>query len=176
MPDPGDGAQDAHCASDRQLEDVYRLQAPGLARYFRARFRGQEDPEDMVQDLFARLAAGRPLQELRNPQANLRRILRNYLIDRNRRERRAPAMLPLDGIEPAVPPSQSHAIEVMQLQDRYRAGVEALAPRTREVFLMHRVEEISVKAIADQLEISSRTVEWHLAQAIMKIGEILERE
>ena len=63
-----------------------------------------------------------------------------------------------------------------QLQDRYRAGVDALPPRTREVFLMHRVEETSVKAIADQLGISSRTVEWHLAQAIMKIGEVLERE
>jgi RNA polymerase sigma-70 factor (ECF subfamily) len=174
--EPRDGAHDERCASDQQLEEVYRAQAPGLARYFRARFRGQEDPDDMVQDLFARLAAGRPLRELRNPQAYFKRILRNYLIDRNRRLRRAPLMLPLDGVQPAVPPDQSHAIEVKQLQDRYRAGVDALPPRTREVFLMHRVEETSVKAIADQLGISSRTVEWHLAQAIMKIGEVLERE
>jgi RNA polymerase sigma-70 factor (ECF subfamily) len=176
MAEPGTSADGAQCANDRQLEEVYRAQAPGIARYFRARFRGQEDTEDMVQDVFTRFAAARPLWELRDPQAYLRRILRNYLIDRHRRLRGRPVMFPLEDIDPAVPAEQSHAIEVTQMQERYRAGVEALAPRTKEVFLMHRVEELSVKVIAQQLCISSRTVEWHLAQAILRIGELLERE
>ena len=158
----------------RELEAMYRSQAPRLVQYFKLRFRGREDPEDLVQEVFARLAAGRPFGELRDPQHYLKRILRNFLIDRNRRSKTAPEFVSMDGVEAPVPPDQSHAIEVAQMQDRYRAAVDALPPRTREVFLMHRADELSVKKIAEQLCISSRTVEWHIGEAIYRIGKALD--
>ncbi|WP_447725555.1 RNA polymerase sigma factor [Sphingomonas koreensis] len=169
-------AEDAVDAGARQLEAIYRAQAPGLARYFRARFRGTEDPDDLVQEVFTRLAGGKPVAELRDPQAYLKRILRNLLITRKRRLDRRPLFVGLEGIEPAIPPDQSHAIELSEMQERYRACVDALPPRTREVFLLHRAEELKVKVIAERLGISSRTVEWHIAQAILRLGEALERE
>jgi RNA polymerase sigma-70 factor (ECF subfamily) len=160
----------------QRLEAVYRAQAPGLARYFRTRFRGTEDPEDLVHEVFARLVGVKSFGEVRDPQAYLSRILRNFLIDRKRRLSKRPSFVGFEGIEPAIPPDQSHQIEVTQMRERYSAAVDALPPRTRQVYLMHRVEEQSVKAIADQLTISTRTVEWHLAQAILRIGEALDRE
>jgi RNA polymerase sigma-70 factor (ECF subfamily) len=160
----------------RELDAIYRARAPGLARYFRARFRGAEDPNDLVHEVFARLAGGKSFAELRDPQAYLSRILRNFLIDRKRRLDKRPSLVPLEDVEVAVPPDQSHAIEVTQMHARYRAAVDALPPRTRQVFLLHRVDEVRVKAIAEQLGISTRTVEWHLAQAILRIGEALDRE
>lgn len=159
-----------------QLDAVYRAQAPGLARYLRARFRNADDIDDMVQDVFTRLAGRRAIGELDHPEAYLRRILRNFLIDRNRRATTRPVFVPLEGSEPATPPDQSHAIEVAQMQERYRTTVDGLPPRTREVFLLHRAQETSVKEIAAQLGISTRTVEWHLAQAILRIREALEPE
>lgn len=167
------GAEDARA---RQLEAIYRAQAPGLARYFRARFRGAEDPDDLVQEVFTRFAGGTPVSELRDPQAYLKRILRNFLITRKERLDRRPVFVALDAIEAAMPPDQSHAIELSQMQARYRACVEALPPRTREIFLLHRAEELKVKVIAERLGISTRTVEWHIAQAILRLGEALERE
>lgn len=164
--EPGDDRSD--------LETMYREESPRLARYFKARFRGSEDPDDLVQELFAKLAAGRPFGELRNPQSYLKRILRNFLIDRNRKIRNAPGFVSMEGIEPSVPPDQAHAIEVKEMRERYRSAVDALPPRTREVFLMHRVEDLSVKVIAEQLGISTRTVEWHIGDAILKIGKALE--
>jgi RNA polymerase sigma factor (sigma-70 family) len=160
----------------RNLEDIYRAEAPRLARYFKFRFRGLEDPDDLVQEVFARLAAGRPLVELRDPDGYFRRILRNFLIDRNRKRQRQPGFVSMDGIDPGVEPDQAHAIEVNQMQDLYRAAVDALPPRTKQVFLLHRVEELSVKLIADQLAISTRTVEWHIGEAILRIGKALSRE
>lgn len=157
----------------RDLDAVYRTEAPRLAQYFKFRFRGLEDPEDLVQDVFARLAAGRPMSELRDPQGYFKRILRNFLIDRNRKRGRQPGFVSMDGIEPSKEPDQAHAIEVSQMQEQYRAAVDALPPRTKEVFLLHRVEELSVKTIAERLGISTRTVEWHIGEAIFRIGKAL---
>ena len=156
------------------LETMYREESPRLARYFKVRFRGAEDPDDLVQEIFARLAAGRPFDELQNPKGYLKRILRNLLIDRNRRSRTAPGLVSMEGVEPTVQPDQAHAIEVTQMRQQYRSAVDGLPQRTREVFLLHRVEEMSVKAIAEQLGISTRTVEWHISEAVFKIGKALE--
>lgn len=175
MSDTADPNGDGEEVAERgALEAVYRVEAPRLARYFRARFRGTDDAEDMVQEVFARLA-GKSFGDLREPHAYLRRILRNFLIDRNRRARTRPAFVPLDDFDAAVAPEQSLAIELSEMREQYRAAVDALPPRTRQVFLLHRVSEVSVKAIAEELEISPRTVEWHLAEAIVKIGEALDR-
>lgn len=160
----------------QSLDDVYRTQAPGLARYLRARFRGHHETEDMVQDIFARMAAGPAVTELRDPQSYLRRILRNYLIDRNRRSRSVPPVVPIDHVEPATAADQEHALEAAQMEQQYLAAVELLPPRTKQVFLMHRVEELAVKTIAERLELSTRTVEWHIAEAIVRIGKAVGRK
>jgi RNA polymerase sigma-70 factor (ECF subfamily) len=52
--------------------------------------------------------------------------------------------------------------------------VAGLPPRTREVFLMHRVEELGYKAIAARLGISVRTVEWHVAEAVARLARDLD--
>lgn len=170
------GRQDNDPADNQpDLESMYRKESPRLARYFKVRFRGIEDPDDLVQEVFTRLAAGRPFGELRDPQRYLKRILRNFLIDRNRKNRTAPGFISMEGVEPSVPPDQAHAIEVKQMREQYRFAVDALPPRTREVFLLHRVEELSVKVIAERLGISTRTVEWHIGEAILRIGKALER-
>jgi RNA polymerase sigma-70 factor (ECF subfamily) len=164
-------------ADDRsRLEAIYREQAPRLSRFLRARFRGADDCDDMVQDVFTRLANGRSLLELDNPEAYLKRILRNFLIDRKRRQDSRPQFVEIEQVELSVRPEQSDGMEVAQMQQRYRAVVDQLPPRTRQVFLLHRAEEKSVKDIAAELEISTRTVEWHLSEAIGKIARGLDRE
>lgn len=159
----------------RQLEAVYRVEAPRLARMLRGRLNGAEDSRDILQEAFARLAGSRPGSALRNPEAYLQRIVRNLLIDRSRRTATLPVHVPItEEIQIAVPPDQAYAIEVSQMREQYRAVVAALPPRTREVFLLHRVDDLQYIEIAERLEISVRTVEWHISQAISKIGTALE--
>ncbi len=158
----------------RWLVAFYRERAPELSRYLRYRLQGG-DGEDIVQDAFARLARRGSLAAVQNPEAFLRRIVRNLLIDRSRRAATRPQLVELDVHEPQVRADQADNIELAQLQAQYRKIVDSLPPRTRQVFLLHRVEGRSMKDIAAELDISSRTVEWHVAQAILKIGEALER-
>ena len=159
------------------LELLYRNHAPGLRRRLRARVKSLEEANDLVQDAFARLLGARSLSRVRDPGAFLNRIARNLLIDRNRRLSARSTHIPIGlGEEIAVAPDQGQEIEVEQMRQRFREIVVSLPPRTREVFVLHRIDGHSYKEIAARLDISVRTVEWHIAQAIVRISRGLDEE
>lgn len=159
------------------LDLLYRDQAGLLHRRIRARVGSPEEASDLVQEAFSRLLGARAGQPLRNPGAFLNRIVRNLLIDRGRRNAVRPPFVSLEpGTDIAVPPDQGRALELDQMRRRYREIVDTLPPRTREVFLLHRVDELGYREIAERLGISIRTVEWHVAQAIYRIGKELDGE
>jgi RNA polymerase sigma-70 factor (ECF subfamily) len=156
---------------------LYRSHAPGLRRRLRARVQSQEEANDLVQDAFARLLGARSLPGVRDPGAFLNRIVRNLLIDRSRRLSARSPHVPIHfGEEVAVAPDQGQEIEVEQMRQRYRELVTSLPPRTREVFILHRIDGHSYRDIAARLDISVRTVEWHIAQAIVRIARGLDEE
>lgn len=176
--DEAEGASPGPGEPQRALVDLlYRDHAPGLQRRLRARLGSSEEASDLVHEAFARLLGARATERLREPGAFLNRIVRNLLIDRARRSAARPLHVPiLPGLALAVPPDQGEAIELEQMRSRYREAVGSLPPRTREVFVLHRIEGVGYKEIAARLDISVRTVEWHIAQAIVRIGRGLDRE
>lgn len=171
-----DSGQPFASGSDGQarLDVLYREQAPRLRRWVDARLRSSEEANDLVQDAFARLLGSGPREGLRQPEAFLNRIVRNLLIDRSRRVSNRAPHVPIDEMnEPSTRATQEDAIELAQMRERYRTAVDALPPRTREVFVLHRADGIGYKEIATQLGISVRTVEWHVGEALVRIGKDL---
>ena len=53
--------------------------------------------------------------------------------------------------------------------------LDELAPRTREIFLMHRVEGYSCAHIAQHFGISLSAVEKHIARAVLSLMDVVER-
>ncbi|MFN3945626.1 MAG: RNA polymerase sigma factor [Allosphingosinicella sp.] len=160
----------------RRVAMLYREHAPGLKRRLRRRTGSGEEASDLVHEAFARLLGAAALRQLRHPEAFLNRILRNLLIDRARRSAGRAEHVPIaPDCEPVVPPDQASAIELTQMREQYRALVADLPERMREVFVLHRVEELSYREIAARLDISVRTVEWHIGEAIVRISKGLER-
>jgi RNA polymerase sigma-70 factor (ECF subfamily) len=161
----------------QRVDLLYRDHAATLRRRLRARVGSTEDANDLVHDAFARLLGTHRLQSVGDPAAFLNRIVRNLLIDRARRlAARAPHPSTEMEIDIPVPPEQGQAIELEQMRRRYREIVLTLPPRMREVFVLHRVEELSYKEIATRLDISIRTVEWHIAEAIVRISRGLDTD
>lgn len=163
-------------ATPPDVDLLYRDHAPLLRRRLRAQVRCSDEANDLVHDAFARLLGTSSLGALRDPAAFLNRIVRNLLVDRSRRLRMRLPHVAIDEVEIPVLPDQGQDIELDQMRKRYRALVESLPPRTREVFLLHRVEDVSYKEIAARLDISVRTVEWHIAQAIVRLARGLDGE
>lgn len=160
------------------LEAVYRQEAPGLTRYFRARLRSGDEAADLVQEAFARLAGFMSRSPMTRPGAYLQRIARNLLYDRSKRleNRLAAFHLPIgEGTEPSIAADQEHMIEAEDVMRLYLKALAELAPRTREVFLLHRVEEMTYREIGLKLTISVPTVQYHVARALAHIDAVLER-
>lgn len=172
-----DDEKRAHPADAQQtLARLYRDEAPRLRRRLRARLAADEAC-DVVQDAFARLLGSGGLGSLRRPEAFLNRIVANLLIDRARRAATRGEQLRIDeDIELSVAADQVEQIELAQMQERYRAAVARLPDRMQQVFILHRVDELGYKEIAVQLGISTRTVEWNMAQAILRMTRMLEDE
>lgn len=129
-----------------------------------------------MQDAFVRLAQARPAAALRKPQAYLQRIVGNLLRDRAKRGRHRIVVFDdflCAALEPAASPEQEWNLEVSDLRRSYAAALAELTPRTREVFLLHRVEELRYRDIADRLGITVPTVEYHMARALVHLDKAL---
>jgi len=58
---------------------------------------------------------------------------------------------------------------------RIERAVEKLKPRTREIFLAHRVDGLSYAEIAERTGLSIKGVEKQMSKAIAKIDRMLDR-
>ncbi|WP_454798424.1 RNA polymerase sigma factor [Novosphingobium lindaniclasticum] len=167
------GASDTLFENRKEFDSFYHREAPKLLQFLKRRIWIEEERADLVQEAFTRLVAARSAAARENPGSYVQGILRHLLADRARSWSRAKAAR-LDEVEIVQTPEQPDAaLEVAQLQMQYRAAVEMLPPRTREVFLLHRVEDLPYRLIAERMGISIRTVEWHMAQAVVRIGRSL---
>lgn len=119
-----------------------------------------------------RAASSEQASRLINPAAFIRRIARNLLIDRARRQKRdSIVFFSLDEQRDHVsPPDQCWNLEAADLLRLYEQAVDTLPEKTRRVFLMHRVEELSYRDIHERLGISIATVEYHMIKALALIG------
>ncbi len=63
--------------------------------------------------------------------------------------------------------------KTLQMEEIISASIEKLPPRCREVYLLHKNEELSYKEIASQMNISVKTVENQMTIALRKLKELL---
>jgi RNA polymerase sigma factor (sigma-70 family) len=165
-PDPGPVAM----AGDRLLDRLFRTEAPKLARFLRRSIRNQDEVHDLVQDTFVNLVAAGPLEKLRQPEAYLTTIARNLLFRRSRRAaaRKHHPHVPVDeAYQVPVDPEQEWLMEAQDLMRRYQEALADLPPRTREVFRLHRQEELTYEQIAERLGLSVRGVKYHMRKALL---------
>jgi RNA polymerase sigma-70 factor (ECF subfamily) len=158
----------------RQVAVLYRERAASLRRKLRLRLGSTDEANEILHDAFTRLLGARTLDSVRDPGAFLNRIIRNLLVDRSRRHSVRPLHVDIEDADLAVAPEQGHGLELEQMRSLYKEAVAALPPRTREVFVLHRIDGLSYRDIASRLGIGIRTVEWHIAEAIVRIGRRLD--
>ena len=162
------------------LDNRYR--GPLLA-YFLRRVRDRNEAEDLTQEVFARLS--RQSQQPEAVQAYLFVTAANLLKDRARLRvtRYAEAHESLDADSANV----RHASSLVEGRDPERvlegkdmlqeliAGLKALNERTRDIFILARVEHMLQGDIAKLFGISVSAVEKHIMKALNHLGARLAR-
>lgn len=169
-PLPPEDRKPAH--SSNWLDRLYRAQRSRLLR-FASKEGTPARAQDIVQQLFLRLAArteDAPLA-IEEPEAYLRRSARNLIRDEARAATRASAHLHVCADEVTL---ASHdpvaALEARDMLQRLEQAVARLEPRTREIFLAHRIDGFTYSQIAARTGLSVKTVEKHMSRAIAYIA------
>lgn len=154
-----------------------RFRAP-LRRYFEKRIgRRQAEIDDLVQEVFLRLAGGGKIELVEQPEAYLFRTAANVLNDRYRRlaARSAQAHEPYDeavhgGARETLCPERTllgtHAIEQLV------AALYELPERTRVVWALYHLEDLTHLEISRRLGITVSAIEKHIGRAS---GHLLKR-
>ena len=143
-----------------------------LAR-IRRRTRSDQDAEDLLHSAYLRLFAYRAEHEVREPAAFLVQTAQRLAVDRHRRSQRTSGwpIETFDGSLSDNSPLQDEVLAARQRLSRVQAGVERLPPRTRQVFVMHKVQGMKLREIAASLGITQSAVEKHVAKAVLFLTE-----
>jgi RNA polymerase sigma-70 factor (ECF subfamily) len=140
--------------------------------------RSSEDARDLVQDVFVRFARMRRRwpSSFDRPQAYLRRIAANLLKDRAKAEFRQSAALHVVADEEVLPgPDQHQLLESRDMLRRIEAAMMRLRPKTREIFMAHRINGLTYAEIAEQTGLSVKGVEKQMSKALAQLDRILNR-
>lgn len=176
---------------DRLFEDAKGLQEQGraslletylqrradLVRFFTLRLKSASAAEDLVQDIYLRLASVEV--EVLNPVGYLYRLGSNLMLDRLRGERRTAlreaswrdSHRTVMGAEEVVEePSAEQALAARQRLAAIVAALDDLPPQTRQVFQMHKFDGLSHPQVAAALGISRSAVEKHVMSALKHLA------
>lgn len=156
---------------DQEIEQAYLDDRHKLR--FVARRAGYEEEEDVIQDAFLQVVERSRRQEITKLDRLLSHVVRCLAIDRVRRtslRRRASSVeLGDKAVDVATDPERS--LMGAQRLKRVLAAVEAMPPKRKEVFLLHRVEDLTYTQIAKRLGVSIKTVEKHLHLAMRQLSD-----
>ena len=174
-----DAAASSARPGDRLDEIVRRFRAP-LHSYFSKRVRDRQEADDLVQEIFCRLAARTgEAAPMENAEAYIFQMAANLLRDRARRE------ISRTAADRALAEQSGNSFEEISPERvllgrrrlaEFRRALTELPERTRAIFLLHRFEELKYAEIAIRLGISTSSVEKHMMDAIRHLVDRLGRE
>ncbi|TCM20400.1 RNA polymerase sigma-70 factor (ECF subfamily) [Novosphingobium sp. PhB165] len=162
------------------ITDIVTERRDELVRYAGAVSGDADGAEDLVQEAWLRLDQAARVQEVAKPTHLLWRVLRNLSIDRSRRiahEGRVVAQA--DERRFAELPDDQASVEAMLIARdelaRIQRVLDALDPRTRTAFEMHRFEGAKLREIAARLGVSVTVAHGLVAAAIREIRAAIPR-
>jgi RNA polymerase sigma-70 factor (ECF subfamily) len=157
------------------LLETYLARRADLVRFFTLRLRSAAAAEDLVQDIYLRLAGLDATTQVHNPVGYLYRLGSNLMLDRLRGERRAAVRegswldshsTRLGSEEIAEEPSAEQAVAGRQRLEAAVAVLRDLPEQTQRVFRMHKFDGMSHPEVARALGISRSSVEKHVMAAL----------
>lgn len=171
----GDPLSDQSVTARNLIEILYRRQSAGLFRLFVRKTANRDEASDFVQELFSRLASASETNGIERPEAYLNRLARNLLADRQRRHRSRPIAVPLepdDGLHFSDP---VRLLESRDMLNRLELAMAKLKPKTRAIFMAHRLDGMSYAEIAEKMGMSIKGIEKQMSKAIAQIDRMLDK-
>jgi RNA polymerase sigma factor (sigma-70 family) len=150
-----------------------------LMAYFAKRIRNHTDAEDLTQETLLRILGSPAVTELQHPEAYVFTIASNLLKEYRRKSQRfnPEVCVPIEDalagelvselVEDLTP--ERLLLNRDSLEEALRL-LEELGERTRDIFVLFRLENVKQKDIAKVFGISQSTVEKHVMRAVLHMA------
>jgi RNA polymerase sigma-70 factor (ECF subfamily) len=153
-----------------------------LLLFLAARTRSMATAEDLVQDLYVKLATVDPAAEVRAPSALLYKMAANLLVDHARSAQRSSrragqwrleTRTAVGGEDIVEEPAADEMVIAKQRVRQLADAVAALPPQMGRAFRLHKLEGLSQAQTAQAMGVSTKMIEQHIAAAIRNLSQRL---
>jgi len=158
---------------------VYDRHDSELRRYLRKRLSTPEDLDDIIQELYVRIARYPNPEAILNTQAFVMTIAANLLRDRFSSTTRRDLRLGTSFQELEVPcarPSPERQLESQQTLALVLEALTDLAPKSRDALILHRFRDLTYPEIAKLMGLSTSMVQKHINRALVHLTRKLKVE
>lgn len=172
------GSSDA----DGALMRAFHERRQSLLLFLAARSGSMASAEDLVQELYLKVAELGPTAEARSPSALLYKMAGNLLVDHVRSAQRASrreAQWRLDnreilgGEDVLGGPSAEEAMVQQERARQLAEAVAALPPQMGRAFRLHKLQGLSQAETAQAMGVSRKMVEHHIHAALKQLTQRL---
>jgi len=162
-------------APDDPLLAEYLARRRNLVRLLAARTGSLATGEDLVQELYLKLASRDRTTDVENPAALLYRMAINLALDRARGETRSAARdaawrqvvhTTVAGVDVADEPPADQSAAAAERLRQLVAAVAELPPQMGRAFRLHKLDGLSHAATAQAMGLSAKAVEKHISAAL----------
>jgi RNA polymerase sigma factor (sigma-70 family) len=168
---PPDSAKDSGLRQRVLVDRIYKKYHGLLMKFLRERLPNQEEAEDVAQEVYYRIVRREDLEALEYPKAFVMKIAKNLLIDlaRLRSKHFIEVNMQCEDLEAETeeqqytPEAQLEGEELLKLTE---LALTELSPKCQAIFIMNRVDGITFRQIAKELNLSQSMVEKYMRQAL----------
>lgn len=157
------------------IREVLPLEAT-LMQFLRRNRSNADDVVDLRQDVYVRVFEAAKKQLPESTRSFLLTTARNLLINRVRHEQIIPieAVADLDELNLASSePEPERTVIARDVLRLVQEAIEKLPPRPREAILLHKIEGLTRREIAQRMGIAEDTVRQHLMHAARGLADFL---
>lgn len=172
-----DGMPSSRASHLDSLVELAKAEQAELLHFLTQRVRCASTAADLVQELYIRIVTLTQPEKIRDPRAFLYRTAKNLAIDHLRRKHRSLLRsVPLENaLTVAVTtPDAEVAVDAKRRLAAVLKAIDELSPRQRAAFIMFKFEDKTYEEIAQEFQISVKTVEHHLSRAMTYCRERFE--
>jgi RNA polymerase sigma-19 factor, ECF subfamily len=166
--------QRIRAGDERAFDSVFRTHYARLVRMAESILRERAIAEEIAQEVMLELWRRRESLEVEQTfAAYLVRSTRNRALNHIRHQRIAAREAAIAAAESHSSPSADEEVLGIELQSAVSNAIDALPEKTREVFQLSREQGLKYAEIASVLDISVKTVEKRMGQALSELRERL---
>lgn len=150
----------------QELKVIYSDHHGWLVNFLRRKLGNIDNANDLAQDTFARILAGRDNNAIREPRAYLTTIASRLTAQYFRRLALERAYLDaLAGMPEETAPSPETRMLVVEALTAVNRVLDGLSPRVRDIFLLSQLDGLTYAEISSQFDMSVNAVQKSMIRA-----------